>query len=148
MPFACRVHSDLLGERAIVSRLVMMEIVGWSMSNVTKEIRMKSKKLVAVVLNSVIVLALSLSVMGQSTTQSTTTTSQDPAALAQPQTTQTTDTTITPAAPQVKQTDTTTTTTTPQPQVKQTDTTTTTTAPPPEVKTDTTSTTSTTPQQQ
>jgi hypothetical protein len=112
-----------------------------------KENWMKYSKLFATALGSLIVIGLSLPVIAQSSTQSITTTSQEPAALPQAQTTQTTDTTVTPPDPQVKQTDTTTTTTTPQPQVKQTDTTTTTTAPPPEVKRDTTTTTTTTPQQ-
>ena len=101
---------------------------------------MKSKKLFVVVLASLIVLALSLPVLAQSTT---TMTSQDPASVPPAKVTESTDTTVTPAGPEVKQTDSMTTTTTPAPV---TDVTSTTTAPPPKVKQDTTSTTTVTPQ--
>src|ERR1019366_8611905 len=70
-----------------------------------KENRMKSKKLFAVVFGSLVVLALSLPVMAQDTTQSTTTTTTQPPA----QTERTTTTTTQPPA----QTESTTTTTTP-----------------------------------
>jgi len=133
--------------RAIVTRLSGSGSHTIASDRCNKENQLKSKTLFAVVLGSLIVIALSLPVMAQSTTQSTTTTSHDPAAPTQAQTSETTDTTVTPAEPQTQQTDTTTTTVTPQPKMQQTDTTTTTTAPPPEVRRDTTSTTTTTPQQ-
>ena len=61
---------------------------------------MKSKNLFAVVLASLVVLVLSLPVMAQSTTQSTTTTTHQAAPTMPADTIQTTDTTIAPAAPE------------------------------------------------
>jgi hypothetical protein len=162
----------LTGQRAILLRLSGSGGPTMVSDQPDKENRMKSQKLFVVALASLIVLALSLPVLAQSTTQSNTTTttqnppaaqstttmtSQDPASVPAPQVTQSTDTTVTPAGPEVKQTDSTTTTTTPQPKVTDTTTTTTTpapvtdvtsttTAPPPKVKQDTTSTTTVTPQ--
>jgi hypothetical protein len=96
-----------------------------------KENRMKFKKLFAVVFGSLVVLALSLPVMAQDTTQSTTTTTQTPA---QPetQTTQTNESTTKYKKHHKKvkkEKETTTTTTTPA-QREHTETTTTTTTPP------------------
>src|ERR1019366_7408226 len=71
-------------------------------STFNKENRMKSKKLFAVVFGSLVVLALSLPVMAQDTTQSTTTTTTQP-----PAQTESTTTTTTPATrPQTQTTQT------------------------------------------
>jgi|ERR1035438_1266690 hypothetical protein len=67
-----------------------------------KENQMKSKKLFAVVLGLVVVLALWLPVVAQDTTQSTTTTTTQ--APAPPPQTQSTTTTMTPATPAQTQT--------------------------------------------
>src|SRR5260370_8316937 len=80
-----------------------------------RRIRMKSKKLLAVVLGALVVFALSLPVLAQDTTQSTTTTTTQAPPPDQTQSTTTT-TTQTPPPPQTK----TTTTTTPHPDTPQT----------------------------
>src|ERR1700676_5432657 len=118
------------GHEQLCSDLVVAAAIPYCVTEEIKENRMKSKNLFAVVLASLIVLALSLPVMAQSTTQSTTnTTTQNPSgapsqstttrtsqdqATMPAATTQTTDTTVTPADPEVKHSDTTTTTVTPQ----------------------------------
>jgi cytoskeletal protein RodZ len=96
-----------------------------------KENQMKFKKLLAVVFGLLVVLALSLPVMAQDTTQSTTTTTQTPAQ-PQTQTTQTNESTTKYKKHHKKvkkEKETTTTTTTPAPR-EHTETTTTTTTPP------------------
>src|ERR1035437_2211785 len=95
-----------------------------------RENRMKSRKLLGVVFGSLAVLALSLPVMGQDPSQTTTTTTQTPST-PQTQTTQTTESTTKykhhhKKVKKEKQTTTTTTT----PDQPQTQTTTTTTPPP------------------
>jgi hypothetical protein len=97
----------------------------------SKENRMKFKKLLAVVFGSLLVLALSLPVMAQDTTQSTTTTTQTPDR-PQTQTTQTNESTTKYKKHHKKvkkEKETTTTSTTPAPR-EHTETTTTTTTPP------------------
>jgi len=95
---------------------------------------MKSKKLFAVVFGALVVLALSLPVMAQDTTQSTTTTTTQTPDRPQTQTTQTNESTTKYKHhhKKVKKEKQTTTTTTTPPQREHSETTTTTTRPPPQ----------------
>src|ERR1035441_4021586 len=108
-PFVGRVNTRLRSHPSEqdCTDYVVMVAVPYSLTNVPKESEMKSTKLFVPVLGALVVLALSLPVMAQSTTQSTTTTTttQDP----QPAVSQTTTTTTQDPQPAVSQTSTTTT---------------------------------------
>src|ERR1039458_9896040 len=107
-PFVGRVNTRLRSHPSEqdCTDYVVMVAVPYSLTNVPKESEMKSTKLFVPVLGALVVLALSLPVMAQSTTQSTTTTTttQDP----QPAVSQTTTPTTQDPQPAVSQTTTTT----------------------------------------